>query len=366
MGKTDWWPRIFLLAAGALGSFGFLLWSGPALATDLNLNAYGDVDYVVQKEGDAKTNSFMSPRLELFMGATQDRLAFLAETMFEVGDDNEFGVDIERVEVAYIIADWLRIRAGRFHTAVGYYNDAYHHGRYFQTTVDRPEMVRFEDEGGLIPAHSVGVHADGRFALGALGALRYDLDLANGRGRSAGEVTNLTDPNNGKMFNARLRLEPSVPDGLVLGGNVLVDNIDALTDAADPASPVVRVQEMMLGAHAAYLENNVHFIAEYLWVSHRFAGRTGVTQAGFAEVGYAFGAFTPYVRGELVKFPNLADLDPFYAQNVLGMRGSARSGVAGVRFTASDYLALKVEGGYTRLDAGGSITMGAVQCAFAF
>jgi hypothetical protein len=357
LGKAVWLVPALLLAGG------------PAFATDVNLNAYGDVDYVVQRQTDGTSvvnNSFMSPRLELFLTATQDRLAFLAETMFEVGDNNEFGVDIERVEVAYIFADWFRVRAGRFHTAIGYYNDAYHHGRYFQTTVDRPEMVRFEDEGGLIPAHSVGLHADGRVEIGRLGSIRYDVDLANGRGQKPDEVTNLTDPNNGKMVNARLRLEPSVPDGLIIGGNVLVDSIDALTVASDPTSPTVFIREMMLGAHVAYLENNIHLIAEYLRVSHAFAGLTGITQAGFVEAGYTLGAFVPYARGELVRFPAPGLLDPFYGQNLLGARGSFRSAIAGLRFTASDYIALKLEGGYTKLDAGGSISTGAVQCAFAF
>jgi hypothetical protein len=350
MGKA-WW--LFTVAA-ALGST-------RALAADVNLNVYGDIDYVVQREV-VTTNSFQSPRLELFLTATQDRLTFLAETMFEVGDDNEFGVDIERVEVGYIVTDWLRLRAGRFHTAIGYYNDAYHHGRYFQTTVDRPEMVRFEDEGGLIPAHSVGVHVDGRFALGGAGSLRYDVDLANGRGRTPAEVTNLTDPNNGKMVNARLRLEPSTPDGLVLGANVLVDSIDATN--VDPTMPPVFIRELMGGAHVAYLEHDVHFIAELLIVSHRYLGQTGITKAGFAELGYTLGQFTPYLRFERVAFPSM--LDPFYAQNVLGQRGSFWSGIGGLRFTASDYVALKLEGGYVGIDAGGSIKTGAVQCAFAF
>jgi hypothetical protein len=341
-----------------------VLVEGRAFAADVNLNVYGDVDYVVQRDPAGTTNSFASPRLELFLTATQDRLAFLAETMFEVGDNNEFSVDIERVEVAYIFADWFRVRAGRFHTAIGYYNDAYHHGRYFQTTVDRPEMVRFEDEGGLIPAHSVGLHADGRLTIGNLGSVRYDADLANGRGATPAEVTNLFDRNNGKMINFRLRLEPSIPDGLIVGANVLVDSIDAQPDPTMPATVFVR--ETMLGAHLAYLENNIHLIAEYLRVTHRYTGMTGITQAGFVEAGYVIRAFTPYVRGEVERFPVSLFTDPFFSQNVLAIRGSGKTGVAGLKFTASDYIALKLEGGYTKLDAGGSIRTGAVQCAFAF
>jgi hypothetical protein len=338
---------------------------GSSFATEVNLNAYGDVDYLVQRDQNQVTNAFESPRLELFLTATQDRLAFLAETMFEVSN-NEFGVDVERVEVSYLVTDWFRMRAGRFHTAIGYYNDAYHHGRYFQTTVDRPAMVRFEDEGGLIPAHSVGLHADGRLPAGAVGSFRYDVELANGRGRVADEVTNLTDPNNQKLVNVRLRFEPRAPDGLIIGANALADSITAAVDAGDPLGPSVFVREVMLGAHAAYLENDIHFIAEYLRVSHRFSGLTGITQAGFVELGYSWGAFTPYLRGERVLFPAAANLDPFYAQNVLGARGSFGSALAGLRYTASDYVAFKLEGGHTSLDAGGRIETAAAQCAFAF
>ena len=350
--------RLGLLAvAGCLTGFPL------AAQAQLGINVYGDIGYEVDHRTNPtlNTNTFSAPRLELFLQEQQGRLAFLAETMFEVGDNNEFGIDMERIEVAYLFSDYFRLRFGRFHTAIGYYNDAYHHGRYFQTTVDRPEIVRFEDEGGLIPAHSVGLHADGRFPLGTVGSLRYDADLANGRGATPGEVTNLADANNPKAYNLRLRFEPAALDGLIVGGNVYVDTIDA---SAYPPLPAQRIDELILGAHAAYLENNVHFIAEYLHVSHKAPGYSGVTQAGFVEVGYAIDRLTPYARFQRVSFPST--LDTFYAQNVLGLQGSLYATVVGIRFAVSDYLALKLEGGYIKRDSGTNTTTGAVQCAFAF
>lgn len=339
----------------------------------LAVNTYGDIGYQVDHtttdatNATTTTNAFSSPRLELFLSETQGRLSFLAETMFEVGDLNGFGVDIERVEVAYLFSDYFRLRAGRFHTAIGYYNDAYHHGRYFQTTVDRPEMVRFEDEGGIIPAHSVGLHADGRIPLGRVGSLRYDVDLANGRGNIPDQVTNLTDTNNGKAYNLRLRIEPAFLDGLIVGGNIYLDTINALADPAAPPDTAVRIDEVILGAHAVYLEKNVHFIAEYLHVSHKVSatGYAGTTQAGFVEVGYSFGRLTPYYRFQRVSFPDVAG-DPFYSQNVLAPGGSFYAHVAGARFGVSDFIAVKLEGGYTSLDSGSNTKTGAVQCAFAF
>lgn len=348
-----------LVAAGCIAGFPL------AAHAQLGINIYGDIGYEVDHTTNPvlNTNSFSAPRLELFLQEQQGRLAFLAETMFEVGATNEFGIDMERIEVAYLFSDYLRLRFGRFHTAIGYYNDAYHHGRYFQTTVDRPEMVRFEDEGGLIPAHSVGLHADGRFALGTLGTLRYDADVANGRGSSPDEVTNLADANQAKAYNLRLRIEPAFLDGLIVGGNVYLDRINALV-AAPPG--VERIDELMLGAHVVYLERNIHFIAEYLHVSHKVSatGYSGTTQAGFVEIGYAIDRLTPYARFQRVSVPDV--LDAFYAQNVLATQGSLYATVAGIRFGVSDYLALKLEGGYINRDSGSNTTTGAVQCAYAF
>jgi hypothetical protein len=362
MPSLRWTKGAAALAAFLVPALG---WPARARAgADLGFNMYGDVDYIVEKSDGQATNSFMAPRVEVFYTATHERLSFLAEVMTEV-DDNEFHADVERVGVGFLFAEWLRVWVGRFHTAIGYYNDAYHHGRYFQMTTNRPQIVRFEDEGGLIPAHSVGLHLDGRLGMGAAGWLRYDADLANGRGAIAEEVTNLEDHNKGKAVNLRLRYEPALVEGLILGANLYLDSIDAA--ASDPLTmtPTTRhVGERILGAHLAYLEHNVQVIAEVLGIAHRSDIGTGITRTGFAEAGYTLRDFTPYLRLEVARFP--AVLDPFYATNKLALRGSFKGVLAGVRYTASEYIALKLELGQDALDAGGTIRRGTVQCAFAF
>jgi hypothetical protein len=355
-----WARAVAAVAAVSTGAVGL---ARPARAADVNFNLYGDVDYVVAHQG-VTTNSFQSPRFEIFSTATEGRLSFLAETMFEVGGDNAFAVDMERVEVSYLFAEWFRLHLGRFHTAIGYYNDAYHHGRYFQTTVDRPEMVRFEDEGGLTPAHSVGVHADGRFTLRQAGSLRYDVEIANGRGNVPAEVTNLVDHNNAKAYNLRLRFEPSFPDGLIIGVNAYFDTIPATGPDPIAMPAVTTVGERIYGAHLVYLENNIHLISEFLRIEHRSDVVSGNTHAGFVEAGYTFGSLTPYVRYEKVSFP--AVLDPFYAQNKLGMRGSFYSMLGGLRYLVSDNLALKLEGGWITPVTGAVTRSVSFQCAFAF
>src|SRR4249920_2724509 len=72
-----------------------------AAQAQLGINVYGDIGYDVARNTNPTdtTNAFSTPRLELFLQEQQGRLAFLAETMFEVGELNQFGIDMERIEV---------------------------------------------------------------------------------------------------------------------------------------------------------------------------------------------------------------------------------------------------------------------------
>src|SRR6267142_555838 len=74
--------------------------------------------------------------------ASSEKFKFLSEIVFEGGPDNIYGVtrgeintfsvDVERYLIQYSYNDYLNVAAGRFHTAIGYYNTAYHHSTWFQ------------------------------------------------------------------------------------------------------------------------------------------------------------------------------------------------------------------------------------------
>jgi hypothetical protein len=57
--------------------------------------------------------------------------------------------------VRYDFSDQFKISAGRFHTPIGYWNTAFHHGSWLQTSVARPEMIKFGSR--FIPTHFVGL-----------------------------------------------------------------------------------------------------------------------------------------------------------------------------------------------------------------
>lgn len=321
----------------------------------LNLKVYADTSFIARTHAGppfnehSNWNTFEFPHFELFPTATYDRFSFLAEVMFEA-NNNEFDVDVERMQLAYAFAEWFKLKAGRFHTALGYYNDAYHHARLFELTTGRPYMVNFEDSEGLLPAHSVGVSAEG-----TLGQFRYDFDVGNGRSLDPTAVAVNDAQKNAKLWNLRLRWMPSFAEGLILGINLETDVFPGQASAgppqdppAYPNAPLHTLRERVAGAHVVYLENDWHLIAEGALIDHyaKAVDADYRTAVGFVEAGYAVGAFTPYARIEQIHFgkSRLGDLDPFYQLAIFrGVRDASDARV-GVNWLVNEHVALKLEG----------------------
>ena len=104
---------------------------------------------------------------------------------------------------------------------MGVWNTAFHHGANLQTSINRPRFIDFEDKGGVVPAHGVGLLASGKTKLG-VGKISYDVYLANGS-----HITDRTldfgaynDDNSGKMlgFNLGYSFAGSL-NGLTVGAH---------------------------------------------------------------------------------------------------------------------------------------------------
>jgi hypothetical protein len=324
----------------------------PARA-DVSLQLFADVAANLRHDASQTHTEFSSNHLDLFGSASRERFSLLSEVVFEVGDNNEFAADVERLQASYLFAEWLRISAGRFHTAIGYYNDAFHHGAVFQLPVQRPLPVRFEDDGGVIPAHFVGLHVDGHIPLGPSLNLRYDLETANSRAPTRDGVVNAFDALDAKAANARLRLETAVGTGtLIVGGNLLFDHVP-------PTPDHLELDERILGLHAAYLGSRLSVIGELYEVRHEAAGGTDVsTRAGFVEVGYrTFEEITPYALIDFVAYPDGGD--PYF----VGERSHVTA-TAGARWLVAEAMALKLQASRTAGDV--AETRFAAQFAFGF
>jgi hypothetical protein len=133
----------------------------------------------------------------------------------------------------------LKISFGRYHTPINWWNTAYHHGLWLQTTISRPEMVQFG--GKFIPVHFVGALVEG--AVPARGwNLNYQAGVGNGRGAVISRGGDAGDNNGRPAWLLNVFTKPDVPFGLQLGGSVYIDRITT------PGEP--EFNERILAAHA--------------------------------------------------------------------------------------------------------------------
>lgn len=316
--------------------------------TLLNIRGFGDLSF----HGDTlpgDTTSFTLGQLDLFVTSdVSDRFKFLSEIVFEAGPDNiygtrtgelnTFGVDIERYILQYSPNDFLNISAGRFHTDIGYYSTAYHHSSWLQTTTDRPFLFEFEDRGGILPVHMVGVSATGAIPSGALG-LHYTAEVGNGRASrnplDEEPVQNVIDDQNHKAYNLALFVRPDAIRGFQAGFSFYRD---VLVPQGSP-----RVGESILAAHAVVIRPRWEWLTEAVLDRHTLHGESlSFNTPGFySQISRQFHAYRPYFRYQYINVP---DGEPIYPDVALRHGPSA-----GLRYDASESVALKFQYDYTSL-----------------
>lgn len=311
--------------------------------TLLNIRGFGDVTF----HGDTAkgdTTAFTLGQLDLFVTSdVSEKFRFLSEIVFEAGQDNVFGVDVERYLLQYSPNDYFNVSVGRYHTAIGYYNTAYHHSTWLQTTTGRPFLFAFEDGGGILPIHNVGVSATGLIPSGGLG-LHYVAEVGNGRASnsypntnpnvSAEAVQSVVDEHNGKSFNLGFYVRPTALRGLQAGFSVYHDN---LTPAALP-----NISENIIAAHAVFVRPSFEWLNEALLIRHAPNGTSRVfnTPGFYTQLSRRFGSYRPYFRYQYV---NAADAEPLFGPQVGLQHGPA----IGLRYDPSESVAFKLQYDYT-------------------
>ncbi|HEX4603370.1 MAG TPA: hypothetical protein VH724_05200 [Candidatus Angelobacter sp.] len=316
------------------------------------LHGYGDVGW---NTSDLKgsTNSFALGQFNLFITSRlTDKATFLSETVIEADHGtNDFGIDLERMELIYAVNDRLNLQFGRFHTDIGYYNTAYHHSALMQTALGRPFLFAFEDGGGILPVHTVGVSAIGTVS-NKLG-LHYIAEIGNGRNPRDGvnPVQNVTDDNNGKAFNLGFFVRPDRVPGLQFGFTNYHDHV------TPPGRP--NVTEDILSAHAVYLNSRFEFLNEAVLLRHSPEGSAAINTPGFySQISRRFGNYRPYFRYEYVNVPGK---DPLFPD--VGLLHGPK---AGLRYDLNEFAALKIEYGRTMRRVLGPVNSLGTQLSFAF
>jgi hypothetical protein len=300
---------------------------------------FGDIDYTQTKHPEGP-KGFTEGQFVLHMtSALSPRVTFFGELSFTARADagtgsppaTGFNAEVERMILRFDKNDQFKVSFGRYHTPINYWNTAFHHGQWLQTTIARPEMIQFG--GKFLPVHFVGALVEGAVPAGGWN-LNYKAGLGNGRGSVISRGGDAGDVNGNRAFLVNAFSKPDKFYGLEFGGSYYNDLLTIPTSTPN-------IHEGIISAHVAWSHEDPEVIAEYAGVRHEVVGATTPTwnQAFYVQAAYRLPQFNrlwkPYFRFEHI---GIDQTDIVFA-TVPRLDGVT----LGTRFDASQLAALKFE-----------------------
>jgi len=303
----------------------------------LRIAGFGDINFAKQEHTEGAKGFSLGQFVLHMTSQLTSRVTFFGEISFTARTDAGtgtppapgFNVEIERMILRFDQSDQLKVSFGRYHTPINYWNTAFHHGSWLQTTISRPEMIQFG--GRFLPVHFVGGLVEGAVPAGGWN-LGYKAGIGNGRGNIISRAGDAGDNDNDLSYLAGLVSKPDKLYGLEFGGSVLADSITQANG--------VKVPEQIVAAHVAYQKETPEFIAEVASVRHDVPGVGQIwSHAYYVQGAYRLGfddrKWKAYYRFEHIGIPAA---DTAFAGIPL-VDGST----LGVRYDASAFAALKFE-----------------------
>jgi Phosphate-selective porin O and P len=295
----------------------------------LQIRGFGDIDFSATDQKGSVSGFNLGQFVLHFASPLSEKVSYFGEVSF-TAQPAGYDLNVERTIIRYDYNDYFKLSFGKYHTPIGYWNAAFHHGAWLQTTIARPEMVRFG--GTFIPTHFVGLEAEGNIPSGGLG-LGYNVGLGNGRSSLLSKSGDSGDSNDNRSWVTAVYARPTRFYGLQVGASVYRDKLTP--------KPGQNFGEWITAADVVWTKEKPEFLAEYANVHHRdeLTANTWDSQAFYVQVAYRLpwqqSKWKPYYRFEYIHKP---ESDPTLV-DVLDLSGST----LGVRYDITNYAAFKGE-----------------------
>ena len=357
-----------LRMAGLLAAATIFLAESPKLRAEdesvvtngVPLHGFADAGWAMDNQKDPPRRGYARgvylDNVDLYLAPDLgSRVRFLTEIALEPSfDDQGIGIDTERLQVGYVFSNLLTAWVGRFHTPIGGYIIAYHHGALLQTAVEKPRFLDFEDHYGVVPVHTTGIWLSGNALIGddRLGYMGWvgNGDQLTPEGHL--DMNMFHDDNHDTTFGARLTyFFGGALDGLQAGVAGDSQRVDAAKGTVNTGGAPVSVRLNIVAAHVDYEAHGFEWLNEFWGFGNRDltvdASKLKWSHAAFSQFGYWIsGTMSPYVRYEKGVF-NLAD--PFFTAQLNGAPYSREA--VGFRYNLGDSAAVKIELNRTHINA---------------
>jgi hypothetical protein len=216
----------------------------PAEPSKYTFHGYADAGFVRNEDG-LSDKRFNLGEIDLFATARiSPKLNALVEVVLETDNQlqvAEVPVNLERLLLQYRENKYFNLDIGSYRTALGFYNTTLR-GSWLQTALTRPMIFTFEDDGGFLPLHNVGLSANGIVPTGDLG-LHYVVEVGSSRNYAQPGRTGF-DLEQNAALNVALFARPRVIPGLQVGFSYYHDKF-----SPEPGSNLAR---SVWTAHVVY------------------------------------------------------------------------------------------------------------------
>ena len=204
--------------------------------------------------------------LGFFGTLEKGRFQFLGEALV-----SEREQEIERLQLGWKTSKysaWL----GKFHNPIGFWNTQYHHGLYLQSSISRPSIVEYEDDGGLLPMHLAGLLIQG-VAERDVSALGYAIALAAGPELEDGlESWDVLSPSSGSHGSA---LSVNVYRQPVAYGATQYGLFSNYTEIPVSNPEIDEIRQTIAGTYLNWESDSWRVVSSVFYVRNRFVTASG-------------------------------------------------------------------------------------------
>jgi len=231
-----------------------------------------------------------------------NRFRFLGEYVLST-EENE----VERLMAGWLFGEQTMLWVGRFHQPSKYWTTEHHHGQYLQTSISRPGIEEWEDEGGPIPTHITGLLLEtGQIRKDSSGyQFAVSAGFAPALTESGLEPFEPWDPNSdhGAAFNFRLAFLPDYFGNDQFG--ILGGWSDIEIDSGDFASQIgtESIEQLQLGVYMNWSWEQLRIVSKVNYLENKHIRADGDFTddfwSGYIQAEYAIGSYwTVYGRHE--------------------------------------------------------------------
>lgn len=128
--------------------------TGFAQSDNSDIILFASGEYVERQNlsNDTFNSSDFLPSADMLYTYTNGRWRVLGEYFL-----TDVESELERLQLGYDLNADTTTWIGRFHRPISAWNFKYHHGAYLQPSITRPAIESWEDDDGVLPAHTTGL-----------------------------------------------------------------------------------------------------------------------------------------------------------------------------------------------------------------